>query len=238
VRMRSEALALFPPGVTGAELLREQDAGPLLAAESASIAGAAESRRIEFAAGRHCAREALIALGEEPVAIPRRQDRQPEWPPGIVGSISHASGYCGAVVARQSTCGGLGFDVEEWGRMRPGLWRRIATPAEIAWLRAQADEGERWATLLFSAKESFYKAQYPRSATFLGFRAAVFHATAPGHFEVELLRDVAAIGSAGARFAGRYAADAERCYTGLCLPPVAPSAGRVPDADLRARPTT
>ena len=215
--MRSEALALFPPGVAGAELVRLEEAGPLLDAERASIAGAGASRLLEFATGRHCAREALRALGEAPVAVPRREDRQPVWPPGIVGSISHASGYCGAVVARTSTCLGLGFDVEEWGRMRPELWRRIATPPEREWLRAQAGEAERWATLLFSAKETFYKAQYPRSASFLGFQAAAFHATGPGCFEIELLRDVVAVGPAGSRFPGRYATDAERCYTGICL---------------------
>ena len=215
--MRSEALALFPLGVAGAELVRLEDAGPLLEAERASIAGAGAPRVLEFAGGRHCAREALLALGEDPVAVPRRDDRQPAWPPGIVGSISHASGYCGAVVARASTSLGLGFDVEEWGRMRPELWRRIATPPEIEWLRTLAGEGERWATLLFSAKEAFYKAQYPRSATFLGFQAAAFRATGPGRFEIELLRDVVAVGHAGSRFAGRYATDAERCYTGICL---------------------
>jgi 4'-phosphopantetheinyl transferase EntD len=215
--MRSDALALFPSGVAGAELVRLEDAGPLLEAERASIAGAAAARVLEFAAGRHCAREALRALGEAPVAVARREDRQPAWPPGIVGSISHAGGYCGAVVARASMCPGLGFDVEAWGRMRPALWRRIATPAEREWLAAQAGLGERWATLLFSAKEAFYKAQYPRSATFLGFQAARFHATGPGCFEIELLRDVPVIGSAGARFPGRYAEDAERCYTGICL---------------------
>ena len=215
--MRSEALAIFPPGVAGAELVRLEDAGPLLDAERASIAGVGTARALEFAAGRHCAREAQRALGEDPVAVPRREDRQPVWPPGLVGSISHASGYCGAVVARTSTCLGLGFDVEEWGRMRPELWRRIATPTEGEWLRAQAGEGERWATLLFSAKEAFYKAQYPRSATFLGFQAVAFHTTGPGCFEIELLRDVVAVGPAGSRFAGRYAADAERCYTGICL---------------------
>jgi 4'-phosphopantetheinyl transferase EntD len=215
--MRSEALALFPPGVAGAELVRLEDAGALFEEEQASIAGAGAPRVLEFTAGRHCAREALRALGENPVAVPRREDRQPLWPPGIVGSISHASGYCGAVVARASTCPGLGFDVEEWGRMRPALWRRIATPGEIEWLRAEADKAERWATLLFSAKEAFYKAQYPRSATFLGFQAAAFHPRGDGAFEIELLRDVPAVGSAGSRFSGRYAEDAERCYTGICL---------------------
>ncbi len=217
MKMRSDAMALFPHGVTGAELVRLEDAGPLFEAERAAVAGAAPARVLEFAAGRHCAREALEALGVDPVAVARREDRQPAWPPGIVGSISHADGYCGAVVARDSTCRGLGFDVEAWGRMRPALWRRIATPAEREWLGAQAGQGERWATLLFSAKEAFYKAQYPLSATFLGFQAARFHATEPGRFEIELLREVASIGGAGSRFAGRYAEDAERCYTGICL---------------------
>lgn len=235
--MRSEALALFPPGVAGAELLRLEDADPPLDAERAGLEGAAPARRLEFAAGRHCAREALRALGHAAVAVPRGEHRQPLWPPGITGSISHAGSYCGAVVARESTSAGLGFDVEEWGRMRPALWRRIATPAEREWLHARGDEGDRWATLLFSAKEAFYKAQYPRSAAFLGFQAAAFHATGPGGFEIELLRDVPGIGSAGARFAGRHAGDARRCYTAICLPPTS-----LPEAassrGLRARATT
>jgi 4'-phosphopantetheinyl transferase EntD len=217
VRLRAEVLALFPTGVAGAELERLEEAGPLLGEERASLANAAAPRALEFAAGRHCAREALAALGVGPVAVPRGAHREPVWPPGIVGSISHATGYCGAVVARAATCRGLGFDVEEWGRLRPALWRRIATPPELEWLHAGGRDGERWATLLFSAKEAFYKAQYPRSATFLGFHAAAFLPAGDGRFELELLRDVPRIGPAGARFAGRYAEDALRCYTGICL---------------------
>ncbi len=219
MEMRPELLALFPPGVAGAELTRLEDAGPLLPAERASVVAALPRRVREFTAGRHCAREALCALGESPAALPRRPDRQPGWPPGIVGSISHGSAYCGAVVARRATCAGLGFDAEAWGRVRPALWRRIATPAEHAWLRAQADAGERWATILFSAKEAFYKAQYPLSRSFVGFQAAAFHPVGDGAFEIELLRDVRGVGHAGARFAGRHAACAERCYTGICLGP-------------------
>jgi 4'-phosphopantetheinyl transferase EntD len=109
--------------------------------------------------------EALRALSAESVAVPRGAHREPRWPPGIVGSLSHASGFCGAVVARDTLCRGLGFDVEAWGRMRPALWRPIATPGEREWLAAQAGDGERWATLLFSAKEALYTAQYPRSSS-------------------------------------------------------------------------
>jgi hypothetical protein len=34
---------------------------------------------------------------------------------------------------------------------------------------------------------------------------------------IELLRDVPAVDHAGARFPARYAADEERCYSGICL---------------------
>jgi 4'-phosphopantetheinyl transferase EntD len=214
--MRQDLLALFPPGVAGAELERLEDAGPLLEAEAAGIARAAARRVREFTAGRHCAREALAALGIDRAALPRREDRQPEWPPGIVGSISHCSDYCAAVVARRTTCAGLGFDAEEWGRVTPELWSRIATPRELAWLRA-SDDAERLATLLFSAKEAFYKAQFALSRAFVGFEHAAFHAAGGAAFEIELLRDVPGLGRAGDRFAGRHASCARRCYTGIAL---------------------
>jgi 4'-phosphopantetheinyl transferase EntD len=215
--MRSELLALFPPGVAGAELFRLEQAEPLFAEERAGLARAAPRRLREFAAGRHCAREALAALGEPRAPLPRLADREPAWPPGIVGSITHSRDYCAAVVARRATCAGLGFDAEEWGRVRRDLWRRIATPAELAWLRAQADAGERWASVLFSAKEAFYKAQHAPSRSFLGFQDAAFHPAPEGAFEIALLRDVPGVGRAGDRFAGRHAACARRCYTGIAL---------------------
>jgi len=222
MQMRTELLGLFPPGVAGAELTRLEQAEPLLAEERAGLDRAAPRRLREFAAGRHCAREALAALGEPRAPLPRRADRQPEWPPGIVGSISHSSDYCAAVVARRTTCAGLGFDAEEWGRVTPEIWRRIATPAELAWLRARADDAARYATLLFSAKEAFYKAQYALSQTFVGFQDAELHPARDGAFEIALLRDVPGVGRAGDRFAGRTASCARRCYTGIFLAAVAP----------------
>jgi len=215
--MRKELLALFPPGVAGAELTCLERAGPLLDEERAGLERAGPKRLREFAAGRHCAREALAALGEPRAPLPRRPDRQPAWPRGIIGSISHSSDYCAAVVARTSTCAALGFDAEEWGRVGPELWSRIATPPELAWLRAQGSDAARCATLLFSAKEAFYKAQYPLSATFVGFEDVGFQAGPDGAFEIELLREVPRVGRAGARFAGRGAGCERRCYSGISL---------------------
>jgi 4'-phosphopantetheinyl transferase EntD len=127
------------------------------------------------------------------------------------------------VVARRASCGGLGLDAEEWGRVEARLWPRIASAAERAWLAARGAEAGRFATVLFSAKEAFFKAQFPASGSGLGFRDAAFHLldleAGAGAFEIELLRDLAGVGAAGARFAGRFAACAERCYTGVALPP-------------------
>jgi 4'-phosphopantetheinyl transferase EntD len=219
MKMRAELLALFPAGVAGAELTRLEEAEPPLPGEAAGLERAVPRRLREFAAGRHCAREALAELGLPRVALPRRADRQPEWPPGVVGSISHSSDYCAAVVARSATCAGIGFDAEEWGRVTPEIWSRIATPSELARLSATGDSGERWATVLFSAKEAFYKAQFVQSQSFLGFHAVAFRPLGPGGFEIELLREVPGVGRAGDRFAGRHAACSARCYAGLCLPP-------------------
>jgi len=215
--MRPELLALFPSGVAGAELLRLEEAGPLLPEERASAPAAAAQRLRELAAGRHCAREALAALGIEGVALPRRPDRRPAWPSRVVGSISHSGGYCAAVVAPRAACAGIGFDAERWGRVSPKLWRRIATPRERAWLEALAADADRWATRLFSAKEAFYKAQYAVSERFLGFADAVFHPQGEGAFEIEILVAVPGLGSAGDRFPGRVAGCAERCYAGVHL---------------------
>jgi 4'-phosphopantetheinyl transferase EntD len=134
-----------------------------------------------------------------------------------VGSICHCAGYCGAVVARRATCAGIGFDAEGWGRVRQELWPRIATPTERAWLGSQRAEGERWATVLFSAKEAFYKAQYPQSRRSLGFHSVAFHPVGNAGFEIELLRAVEGVGRTGDRFAGRHAACPARCYAGICL---------------------
>jgi len=218
MKMRPELLALFPAGVAGAELLRLEDAGALWAEERASAPGAAPRRLRELAAGRHCAREALGALGFAAVALPQRPDRRPAWPAGAVGSISHSGDYCAAVVARRADCAGIGLDAERWGRVRPEIWRRIATAPELAWLERLGDDADRWATRLFSAKEAFYKAQYARSERFLGFADAAFHPHDEGAFEIELLVEVPGLGRPGDRFPGRLESCVERCYAGVHLP--------------------
>jgi len=185
--MREAVLALFPAGVAGAELTDFALAGPLWPGEQQVVARAVHKRVAEFTAGRHVARLALAALGESPVAIPRRADRAPEWPVGIAGSISHCAGYCGAVVGRSAALRGLGLDVEPAGSVRPALWSQLARPGEIEAGGGAADPG--WATVLFSGKEAFYKAQHAITQSWVGFRDVELRRVDARHFEIVATAD-------------------------------------------------
>jgi 4'-phosphopantetheinyl transferase EntD len=69
-------------------------AGELFAEEASLLGpGSVEKRWREFAAGRSCARKALAASGHAPVAVLQGAGREPVWPQGIVGSITHCSTY-------------------------------------------------------------------------------------------------------------------------------------------------
>ncbi len=165
--------ALFAQPVAAAELLGEGDPQVLFNAERGGQQRWARKRVLEFAAGRQCAHEALRRLGVAPVPLLARPDRRPEWPPGIIGSISHCRGFSTAVVARTGVLRSLGVDVERAGAVEPELWPRILTPTEQQWLQAQPAGAQRLlASIVFSAKESFYKCQYGVTERFLEFGQA------------------------------------------------------------------
>jgi 4'-phosphopantetheinyl transferase EntD len=204
--LRSEIASLLPNGVLGHELSAPEEAEPLFEAEQNALARAVQKRRNEFAMGRTAARRAMAALGLPSVALPPNADRSVAWPEAVWGSISHADGLCIAVVGRRSSVRGIGIDVEVKDRVEPKLWRMIATEREQARLAEAPDERvqlER-ATLLFSAKEAFYKAQYCVTRSWVGFHDAETSFERPGEFRLTLLKDVASDLVAGTEFTGRY----------------------------------
>ena len=168
---RSDRLErLFPDGVVAVEAAGEGDPAGLTPAEALAVARGVPKRVREFAAGRHAARAALRHLGLVPGELLPRPDRTPAWPGGIVGSLSHTVGFCAAVAGRAERFLGLGFDVEVVGRVTGELHERILTAGERRQLAAVApDRRDRLATLVFSAKEAFYKSQYPATGEWLEF---------------------------------------------------------------------
>ncbi len=166
----STMAALWPSGVAFSEAATDATVPGLWPEEAACVARAAPRRAAEFAFGRACARAALGSLGIPPSAIAAGADRAPVWPEGIRGTITHTDGYAAAAVARDRDFLGVGLDAEPAGRVARKLWPKIATVTEQGWLLALgADLEARAATLLFCAKEAFYKCQYPATGRWLGF---------------------------------------------------------------------
>jgi 4'-phosphopantetheinyl transferase EntD len=153
--------SLFPTGVVAAELRAPGAASHLLPEEAESIANAVPKRIQEFAAGRLCARRALEEFGVTDFPVRVARDRQPVWPESLVGSITHTTGLCAAVVAERSHLIALGVDSEIVGAVKVNLRPRVCVAAEMEWIEELEPAGRAAATtLIFSAKEAFYKCQY------------------------------------------------------------------------------
>lgn len=140
-----------------------------------------EARRAAFVAGRTAAHAALAEIGRDVPAILAGSMREPLWPGGVAASLSHAGDVAVAVAAPQEHTGGVGIDIE-LARPVPELWDQVPLPKERDWLLAIGDAAEREQMLvaLFSAKETIYKAFFPRVGTYFGFEAAVLEPTPYG----------------------------------------------------------
>lgn len=169
---------LLPPSVrTRAAYGAELDAAPLHPEEAPAVARAVPKRRAEYAAGRACARSALSDLTGRPAGPVLREAERgaPRWPDGVVGSITHCDGYRAAAVARHADVLTLGIDAEPHAPLPGGVLDVIlATGPERDALDALTDRAPHvhWDRLLFSAKETVYKAWYPYHRRMLGFTEA------------------------------------------------------------------
>ncbi len=183
---------LLPPTVVVVETPVDLDA-ELFPAEEAAIARAVAKRRREFATVRSCARTALGQLGLAPVALLPGERGAPQWPAGIVGSMTHCDGYRAAAVARTSTIRTVGIDAEPHGPLPDGVIGLVSRPEERDHL-ATLGPGRYWDRILFSAKESTYKAWYPLTGQWLGFEeASVVIEPAAGTFVVSIHKAVSTI---------------------------------------------
>ena len=201
---QSDMAALFSARVItvcGAPADLDEPPHPL---EQPAVANAVEKRRRDFAAGRACARRALRQLGYEDTAVPAGDRREPVWPDGVVGTISHTQGFCGAAVARRTDALSLGFDAERVAAIRLDISDHVATEAELDVLQA-ALQGprERALALAFSARESFYKCQYPVSRQWVGLRDVELRLQGECFFVVPRF-DVNGICPRGGMVRGRY----------------------------------
>ncbi|MGW0752333.1 4'-phosphopantetheinyl transferase family protein [Streptomyces sp. NPDC002587] len=179
---------ILPPGVTSSEAFDDAAPAPLFPAEAALMEGRRERRRRQFATARACARHCLADLGRPPVPLLPGPGGAPKWPSGLVGSITHCEGYRAAVAAPASEVAALGIDAEPAGPLPRGVLALIASEAELAHLASltAAHPAVPWDRIFFSAKEAAYKAWYPATGIWLGFRDADLALSPAGTFTATL----------------------------------------------------
>jgi 4'-phosphopantetheinyl transferase EntD len=137
--------------------------------EELTLGRAVLKRRHEFRAGRAYARAALTVLGVKPCDIPVGELRQPVWPPGIVGSISHTDKLSFAIAARSVNFRALGIDLEGDDALDPDLIALVCRPEELQAHGNRGRSGMDEAKLCFVIKEAFFKAYFPGTGAFLEF---------------------------------------------------------------------
>jgi 4'-phosphopantetheinyl transferase EntD len=183
---------LLPADVVAVETVGDDDpAAYLLPAEEFLVAASVAKRTREVTNARSCARRALAELGRPERPILRGGKGEPLWPAGVVGSITHTTGYYAAAVADADKVRSIGVDAEVHDALPDGVLDHIAFGPELTRLAAlRAQDGDIWwDRLLFSAKESVYKAWFPLTGRWLGFEDADLTLDPAGTFHARILID-------------------------------------------------
>jgi 4'-phosphopantetheinyl transferase EntD len=209
------------PGIAVREASLCEDHEPLHPAEAVAVAASVEKRQREFRAGRSCARKALAELGITDFPLLVGADRAPVWPKSVVGSITHTDGcpggYCAVAVAHHDTAMGLGLDAEPRLALPAELWPLVLDEEEQRDAHRAPEPGVA-ARLVFSAKETTYKALYPILRRFLEFSDVHVELLAErGVFFAELVGSARSLRLAEGRLMGRIVINDEILVTGMSL---------------------
>jgi 4'-phosphopantetheinyl transferase EntD len=209
-------------GIVTKEVALSSPHEPLLPEEMPAVRNAVEKRRREFAAGRSCARRALVELGFDHFPLLVDKDRAPIWPSSVVGSITHTDGcphgYCAVAVADRRIAMGLGIDAEPSQPLPLEIWQMVLDDDE-RWDATHAAKPGVHARLVFSAKETTYKALFPTFGRFLEFSDVHIDLSAQqGVFFAELTEAAKGHGMPEGRLMGRFVIDDDLLVTGMVLP--------------------
>ncbi len=148
----------------------------------------------EFSTGRYCAHQALKLhnLPDSPILI--GANREPVWPKGAVGSITHCKDLAAAIVATSDQYSGLGLDIETIKKLRYDIGKHICTLHEKDWIKNHSQlSTDLSVILIFSIKESIYKCIYQTLQIRLGLKDCSVYVNTRGgtaHIKFHTNRDI------------------------------------------------
>jgi 4'-phosphopantetheinyl transferase EntD len=221
-RMSAVFQELLPAGIATAELSGAGDPALLAPGERKHLGAAVAKRAADFAAGRLCAQRALAQFGVHDHVLAVGSDRRPQWPPSLIGSITHTNGFSAAAVAERARFRGIGIDAESVGRVSREVWGEVLLPEEQKWLETlEPREQAQIAALMFSAKEAFYKCQYELTSQWLDFQDVALDVVgwnmAFGSFAVRPRKSAKIFEAYRGRLIGRFAFRRGLVLTGIAI---------------------
>lgn len=140
-----------------------------------TIARSVVKRQAEYFYGRLCAKFALNALNVTRCDVGTGRQREPVWPGHVVGSITHNHEFAAAVASSSYVFSGIGIDIE--GTIEheaiDAVLEISVSPRELAYLRTGLFtlSFEELLTIVFSVKESFFKAVFSEVGHYFDFGA-------------------------------------------------------------------
>lgn len=139
------------------------------------IAQACVDRKNEYLCGRVLAQAVLNHHFGLDQPITSMHEHLPIWPTHVLGSISHSQNKL--IVALSNNAVNLGIDIEHWvtSEFAQESAHLILTPSEFDLWKGKAAEFFDFAgyvSLIFSVKESLYKAVYPTAKQYIDFLEA------------------------------------------------------------------
>ncbi|RCG26981.1 4'-phosphopantetheinyl transferase [Sphaerisporangium album] len=214
--------SILPDSVVAVDVFTDPPDPMLFPEEEMSIAHADEVRRKEFTTVRVCAHEALRKLGMRPSPVLPGLRGEPQWPPGVVGSMTHCTGYRAAVVGVLAKVTTIGIDAEPNEPLVGGVLSAISLPEERESLAKLAARHPRthWDRLLFCAKEAVYKAWFPLTKRWLDFEDIMINID-PLHGNFSAWLRVPGPRVRGQRltaFSGRWSAEGGLIMTAIVVP--------------------
>jgi len=139
------------------------------------IAQAHPKRQHEYLYGRILAQAVLKHHFGLDQPLTSLHEHLPIWPTHVLGSISHSQNKL--IVALSDKASYLGIDIEHWvtSKFAQESAHLILTPSELELWKIKAYEFfdfSQFVSLIFSVKESLYKAVYPLAKQYIDFLEA------------------------------------------------------------------
>ncbi len=185
------------------------------------LKSAVNKRKAEYLAGRYCAHSALDLISAPMSVIECDDNRCPIWPKGVFGSISHSNESAVAVISRETLFSGIGIDLEQKVALKTmnNIKSHILYHNDEQFLQQSSIDEQTVFTLIFSIKESFFKAAYPVVKKYFDFDAVRMTALDFSNklFELEVMEDLHPNITKGIQYQGQFLLQKDRVLSLLAI---------------------